>query len=70
MPVYQYEVADRRGSLSRGTGEAAEQSELITRFRERAQIVLSLSPTIAGAMIFALYLPIFSIGQAMRGGLR
>jgi type IV pilus assembly protein PilC len=50
MPVYQYEVADRRGSLSRGTAEAAEQAELITRFRERGQIVLSLSPTTAGAM--------------------
>jgi type II secretory pathway component PulF len=25
---------------------------------------------IAGAVIFALYLPIFSIGQEMRGGLR
>jgi type IV pilus assembly protein PilC len=50
MPVYQYEVADRRGSLSRGTAEAAEQAELITRFRERGQIVLSLSPTSAGAM--------------------
>ena len=37
MPVYQYEVADHRGSLSRGTAEAAEQSELITRFRERGQ---------------------------------
>jgi type IV pilus assembly protein PilC len=50
MPVYQYEVADRRGSLSRGTAEAAEQAELITRFRERGQIVLSLRPTSAGAM--------------------
>ena len=49
MPVYQYEVADRRGSLSRGTAEAAEQAELITRFRERGQIVLSLSPTTGGS---------------------
>ena len=51
MPVYQYEVADRRGSVSRGTAEAAEQAELITRFRERGQIVLSLSPTTAGAAV-------------------
>jgi type IV pilus assembly protein PilC len=50
MPVYQYEVADRRGSVSRGTAEAAEQAELITRFRERGQIVLSLTPTTAGAV--------------------
>ncbi len=49
MPVYQYEVADRRGSVSRGTAEASEQAELITRFRERGQIVLSLSPTPGGS---------------------
>jgi type IV pilus assembly protein PilC len=48
MPVFQYEVADRRGSVSRGTAEAAEQAELITRFRERGQVVLSLRPTAAG----------------------
>jgi type IV pilus assembly protein PilC len=48
MPVFQYEVADRKGSLSRGTAEAAEQAELITRFRERGQIVLSLRPARAG----------------------
>ena len=49
MPVYQYEVADRKGSVSRGTAEATEQAELITRFRERGQIVLSLRPAKAGA---------------------
>ena len=49
MPVFQYEIADRRGSVSRGTAEAAEQAELITRFRERGQIVLSLSPTAGGS---------------------
>jgi type IV pilus assembly protein PilC len=48
MPVFQYEVADRRGSVSRGTAEAAEQAELITRFRERGQVVLSLRPAAAG----------------------
>src|SRR3970040_951943 len=48
MPVYQYEVADRKGSVSRGTVEAAEQAELITRFRERGQIVLSRRPARCG----------------------
>lgn len=70
MPVYQYEVADRRGSVSRGTAQAAEQAELITRFRELGEVVLSPNPTTAGAVNFALYLPLFNIGQAMRGGLR
>jgi len=44
MPVFVYEVADRRGAVSRGTAEAAEQAELITRFRERGDVVLSLRP--------------------------
>ena len=48
MPVFVYEVADRRGAVSRGTAEAAEQAELITRFRERGDLVLSLRPA-AGA---------------------
>lgn len=48
MPVYQYEVADRKGSVSRGTAEAPEQAELITRFREQGQIVLSLRPARSG----------------------
>jgi type IV pilus assembly protein PilC len=49
MPVFQYEVADRRGSVSRGTAEAAEQTELIARLRERGQVVLSLRPATGGA---------------------
>ena len=49
MPVFQYEVADRKGSVSRGTAEATDQPELITRFRERGQIVLSLRPARASA---------------------
>src|SRR6266508_4411903 len=48
MPVFQYEIADRKGSVSRGTAEATEQAELITRFRERGQIVLSLRPARSG----------------------
>lgn len=48
MPVFQYEIADRKGAVSRGTAEATEQAELINRFRERGQVVLSLRET-AGA---------------------
>src|SRR5438876_4990679 len=48
MPVFQYEIADRKGAVSRGTAEAPEQAELINRFRERGQVVLSLRET-AGA---------------------
>jgi type IV pilus assembly protein PilC len=101
VPVFVYEVADQRGSVSRGTAEAAEQQELIARLRERGQVVLPsmlaraatydeqqvdqavatlssliepimivIMGAIAGSVIFALYLPIFNIGQAMKGGLR
>ncbi|HEY4910163.1 MAG TPA: type II secretion system F family protein [Methylomirabilota bacterium] len=48
MPVFQYEVADRTGSVSRGTAEAPEQADLIARFRERGQLVLSLRPATGG----------------------
>jgi type IV pilus assembly protein PilC len=45
VPVFVYEVADQRGSVSRGTAEAAEQQGLIARLRERGQVVLSLRPS-------------------------
>src|ERR1700730_8514644 len=48
MPVFQYEVADRTGSVSRGTAEAPEQADLIARFRERGQLVLSPRPAPGG----------------------
>src|SRR6266851_2171350 len=48
MPVFQYEIADRKGAVSRVTAEATEQAELINRFRERGQVVLALRET-AGA---------------------
>src|SRR5216684_4039677 len=48
MPVFHYVIADRKGAVSRGTAEAPEQAELINRFRERGQVVLSLRET-AGA---------------------
>jgi type IV pilus assembly protein PilC len=53
MPVFQYEVADRKGAVSRGTAEAAEQAELISRFRERGQVVLSLRPARAARAAFS-----------------
>ncbi len=53
MPVFQYEVADRKGAVSRGTAEAGEQAELISRFRERGQVVLSLRPARATRAAFS-----------------
>jgi type IV pilus assembly protein PilC len=54
MPVFEYEVADRRGALSRGRAEAASQGDLILRFRERGQVVVGLRQTAPGQFAGAL----------------
>ena len=45
MPVFDYEVVDRSGSTSRGKIEGPDSAALITRFRERGQLVISLQET-------------------------
>jgi type IV pilus assembly protein PilC len=47
MPVFDYEVVDRAGTTSRGKIEGPDLSALITRFRERGQLVVSLRETAA-----------------------
>jgi type IV pilus assembly protein PilC len=54
MPVFEYEVADRRGALMRGRAEAASQGDLILRFRERGQVVVGLRQTGPGQLAGAL----------------
>ena len=65
MPVFEYEVADPRGALSRGRAEAESQGALILRFREQGRLVVGLRPVgraglgnrlapIAEAMVIAL----------------
>src|SRR5438128_1015821 len=65
MPVFQYEIADRKGAVSRGTAEAVEQTELINRFRERGQVVLSLRET-AGSRAAISGIGMESVGEAFR----
>src|SRR6266849_8410863 len=65
MPVFQYEIADRKGAVSRGTAEAVEQAELINRFRERGQVVLSLRET-AGGRAAISGIGMESVGEAFR----
>src|SRR5713226_6993346 len=65
MPVFQYEIADRKGAVSRGTAEAVEQAELINRFRERGQVVLSLRET-AGGRAAISGIGRESVGEAFR----
>jgi type IV pilus assembly protein PilC len=42
MPVFEYEVADPRGVLSRGRAEAESQGALILRFREQGRLVVGV----------------------------
>jgi type IV pilus assembly protein PilC len=44
MPVFEYEVADRTGALSRGRIEADDAGILIVRLREQGRLVLSVRP--------------------------
>ncbi len=44
MPVFDYEVADPSGALSRGRAEAETPGALIVRFREQGRLVLSVRP--------------------------
>ena len=53
MAVFQYEVADRSGALTRGRAEAESQGDLILRFREQGRVVLSIRPAGAGGDLLA-----------------
>lgn len=44
MPVFEYEVADASGAMSRGRAEAENTGALIVRFREQGRLVLSVRP--------------------------
>jgi type IV pilus assembly protein PilC len=49
VPVFEYEVADRSGALSRGRIEADNPGDLVSRFREQGRVVLAVRPARAGA---------------------
>src|SRR5262249_33897646 len=51
MPVFEYEVADPTGAVSRGRAEAENAGALVLRFREQDRWVLNLRP--AGRSTFA-----------------
>src|SRR5262245_1121628 len=51
MPVFEYEVADPSGAISRGRAEAENAGALVLRFREQDRWVLNLRP--AGRSTFA-----------------
>jgi len=45
MPLFEYEVADRAGALSRGRAQAENAGDLILRFREQGRLVLAIRPS-------------------------
>jgi type IV pilus assembly protein PilC len=45
MPLFEYEVADSAGVLSRGRAQAENAGDLILRFREQGRLVLAIRPT-------------------------
>ena len=48
MPVFEYEVADRAGALSRGRAQAENAGDLILRFREQGRLVVAIRPAASG----------------------
>jgi type IV pilus assembly protein PilC len=50
MPVFEYEVADPTGALSRGRAEAVDSGALIGRLREQGRQVVSIQPAVGAAL--------------------
>lgn len=68
MPVFEYEVADRAGALSRGRAQAENAGDLILRFREQGRLVLAIRPAAGeGALGRAATL---ALGESIRQSLR
>jgi type IV pilus assembly protein PilC len=71
MAVFEYEVVDQKGTMGRGRAEADDQSDLVQRFRERGQLVLSIRPAggsvSVGMPTAASFKP---LGDALRQSLR
>jgi len=64
MPVFEYEVADRAGALSRGRAQAENAGDLIVRFREQGRLVVAIRPAAAdGALGAASSL---ALGESLR----
>jgi len=64
MPVFEYEVADRAGALSRGRAQAENAGDLIVRFREQGRLVVAIRPAAAeGALGGASSL---ALGESLR----
>lgn len=65
MPVFEYEVADRAGALSRGRAQADNPGDLIVRFREQGRVVLAIRPAAQDNPFANL-----AVGESLRNALR
>ncbi len=68
MPVFEYEVADRAGTLSRGRAQAENAGDLIVRFRAQGRLVLAIRPA-AGEGAFGRAAGL-ALGESVRNSLR
>ena len=57
MPVFEYEVADRAGALSRGRAQAENAGDLILRFREQGSLVVAIRPAAGDGAAFGAAAP-------------
>src|SRR5262245_11296855 len=64
MPVFEYEVADPSGTVSRGRAEADNPGALIVRFREQDRWVLTIRPAARG--VFAEVGGVRAIGEGLQ----
>jgi type IV pilus assembly protein PilC len=73
MAVFEYEIADPSGTLSRGRAEADNPGALIVRFREQGRLVLSVRPAggqSADGGVGAIIQSIQRAGQRVTGGVK
>ena len=68
MPVFEYEVADRAGALSRGRTQAENAADLILRFREQGRLVLAIRPAAGEGMLGRA--ATLALGDSVRSTLR
>jgi type IV pilus assembly protein PilC len=65
VPVFEYEVADRAGALSRGRAEADNPGDLIVRFREQGRLVLAIRLAAVDGPFANL-----AVGESLKSALR
>jgi type IV pilus assembly protein PilC len=68
MPVFEYEIADGKGVLSRGRAEAESQGALVSRFREQGRLVVGIR--LAGRPVLGGGLAVAPLAHGVRRGVQ